>query len=247
LTIITNNKEISAKEAQLIGIALGEYVEVTVADTGIGMTPETMARAFDPFFTTKSAGAGTGLGLSQVYGFAVQSGGGVLLESKAGEGTTICLLLPRARGVAVSRERGAALCSTIRGKATILVVEDDADVREFAVNVITGLGYDVVEAENSESAEAILHGRRDIAAVVTDVVMPGSFDGLELAERIARRSPRIPVLVTTGYATRAQDRVRAAGAALLPKPYRASALAAAVQSLARAESAYGTQPQRASA
>jgi PAS domain S-box-containing protein len=181
-------------------VETGQYVLIAVADTGVGMDKSTLERAFEPFFTTKETGKGTGLGLSQVYGFVRQSAGHVKVYSEPGEGTIVKIYLPRHVGdedfpQAVERSRAAARAI---GTERILVVEDDDALRACTVEMLSELGYDVLEAPGAAAALQILERRRDIDLLFTDVVMPGT-NGRQLADEAVRRRPQLKVLFTTGY------------------------------------------------
>jgi PAS domain S-box-containing protein len=181
-------------------VETGQYVLIAVADTGVGMDRSTLERAFEPFFTTKETGKGTGLGLSQVYGFVRQSAGHVKVYSEPGEGTIVKIYLPRHVGdedfpQAVERSRAAARAI---GTERILVVEDDDALRACTVEMLSELGYDVLEAPGAAAALQILDRRRDIDLLFTDVVMPGT-NGRQLADEAVRRRPQLKVLFTTGY------------------------------------------------
>jgi PAS domain S-box-containing protein len=178
----------------------GEYVLVSVRDTGYGMSKETLARVFEPFFTTKPMGQGTGLGLSQLYGFIKQSGGHVNIESEVGKGTTVKLYLPRseiAQSVLVSKLR--ELAAEPPKQDTVLVVEDDEDVRRYTVNMLRELGYRVIQAGDGSAALRHLEAHPEIRFLFTDVGLPGEYNGRELAEEALRRRPYLKVLFTTGY------------------------------------------------
>ena len=168
----------------------GQYVMVAVTDRGSGMTPEVLAKAFDPFFTTKDVGHGTGLGLSQVYGFAKQSGGHVKIYSEIGEGTTVKLYFPRVHSAALQDETEEAE-PIARGSAneTILVVEDDTDVRSYSCDMLRDLGYNVLEAENGSAGLKLLDAHPDIRVLFTDVGLPGGMNGRQLADEARRRKP----------------------------------------------------------
>ena len=182
----------------------GQYVMISLTDTGIGMTAETRARAFDPFFTTKEVGQGTGLGLSQVYGFVKQSGGHVKIYSEPGEGTTVKLYLPRLHGErALSELPESTQAPRGRKGESILVVEDDEDVRTNTATILRELGYEVIEAADGNEALAKLAANADISLLFTDVGLPGALNGRKLAEAISQRRPDIKVLYTTGYARNA--------------------------------------------
>ena len=204
----------------------GQYVALSVTDTGSGMPKEVIERAFEPFFTTKQAGQGTGLGLSQVYGFVKQSGGHVKIYSEAGEGTTVRLYLPRATGVAADSR--AERPDSLRGGAErILLVEDDADVRAFLTDSMRELGYGVLEAADAEQALRILETPERIDLLLTDVVLPGQ-NGRQLAERAAELRPELKVMFMTGYSRNAivhQGRLDP-GVNLIQKPVVQSELAA---------------------
>jgi nitrogen-specific signal transduction histidine kinase/ActR/RegA family two-component response regulator len=217
----------------------GQYVLLSVSDTGCGMAPAELARAFDPFYTTKGVGKGTGLGLSMVYGFARQSRGHVKLYSEPGEGTTVRLYLPRAAvekpGAAVSVIPEPAVPVT-EGQALVLVVEDDVLVRRHVVAQLGSLGYRVLQAANGPEGLDLLRAHPDIDLLFTDVVMPGGMNGRELAEAARALRPGIKLLYTSGYTENAivhQGRLDP-GVQLLPKPYRKVELAAKVQAVLQA-------------
>ena len=170
-------------------VRTGRYVLIAVTDTGSGMSEETRQRAFEPFFTTKPAGAGTGLGLSMVYGFVKQSGGNIQLYSEAGHGTSVRVFLPLRCAMSVPAPRRPRRMATLwrAGTETILVVEDDARVRRVATARLRSLGYQVVEADNGANGLAMLAKFPEIAMMFTDVVMPGGMSGDELAEDGPRR------------------------------------------------------------
>ncbi|KAA5611523.1 response regulator [Rhodovastum atsumiense] len=202
LTIALANKVLDADHARRhTEVTPGEYVMVAVSDTGTGMAPEVLARVFEPFFTTKEAGKGTGLGLPMVYGFVRQSGGHVTITSQPGEGTTVRLYLPRAPGAVLpAPQRGAACLTLPRGSGTILVVEDDAAVREVAVIILRELGYRVLEAGDGTEALRVFGqvGTR-LDLVLVDVVLPGGMKGHEVARRLAEVRPELRTLFMSGY------------------------------------------------
>jgi PAS domain S-box-containing protein len=212
----------------------GQYVMVAVSDSGSGMAPEVMERVFDPFFTTKKVGEGTGLGLSMVYGFVKQSGGHVSVYSEVGEGTTIKLYIPKAKHADLSQrpaKGGRPVVPT--GDETILVVEDDPDVRAFAVAALGSLGYQVLEAGDGPAALALIESRRHVDLVLADVVLPGGMNGREIAEQIQKRLPGVEVLFTSGYTENAivhQGRLDE-GVELLAKPYTRQSLARSVRQM----------------
>jgi len=204
----------------------GQYVMVGVSDTGIGMPPDIVAQAFEPFFTTKPEGRGTGLGLSQVYGFVKQSGGHIKIYSEVGQGTTVKLYLPRTR----KPQEGTGPVATHAaqgGSERILVVEDDAQVRAAAVDTLSELGYAVLKAENAEQALAILASGAPVDMLFTDVVMPGPISARELARRAQEMQPSLLVLYTSGYTQNAivHNGKLDDDAVLLSKPYRRDELA----------------------
>ena len=208
----------------------GDYVVFSVADTGIGMTPEVLARAFEPFFTTKEAGKGSGLGLSMVYGFATQSGGALRIESQLGYGTRIALCLPVAASsapapTALPRMRSSA------GNETILVVEDETEVRGIAVAFLRSLGYGVAVAADAQEALELLRQRPDIVLMFSDVVLGAGLTGSELVVEARRLRPDLPALLTSGYEPAAADDEELVVDApeLLRKPYRREELAAAIR------------------
>jgi PAS domain S-box-containing protein len=215
-------------------VRAGEYAMLAVSDTGLGMTNEVMDKAFEPFFTTKKFGEGTGLGLSQVYGFVKQSGGHIKIYSEVGEGTTVRLYFPRALGNA-AEDRASSAKATPFAKAmeTVLVVEDDADVRAYSTEILRELGYAVLQAADADEALGVLATEQQIKLLFTDVGLPGAMNGRQLADEARERRPDIRVLFTTGYARNAivhhgrLDR----GVELIVKPFTYSSLAAKVRSV----------------
>ena len=234
LTIAARNRQISIGESGGNNPPPGDYVAITVTDSGVGMDPETLTKVFDPFFTTKEVGKGTGLGLSMVYGFAKQSGGTVVIDSTPGAGTVVTLLLARSAGSAeapVSMVRESEPFGT--ASETILVVEDDDDVRAYTVATLRELGYRVVEAHNGESALALLDKQEQpIRLLITDVVMP-KMSGSELAAVARARQPDLRILYTSGYPRDAimRDGRLDAGVDLLAKPFTLRTLAARVREI----------------
>ena len=205
----------------------GRYVTIAVTDTGVGMAPEVVARAFDPFFTTKSVGEGSGLGLSMVYGFARQSGGFAIIESELGRGTTVRLYLPRAEAEASDPEIEPQ-AEAPRGKGeTILVIEDDPEVRSLAVTMLENLGYEVLSASEGRGALDTLKATPRIDLLLSDVMLPGGLLGPQVAEQAKRARPDLRVLFMSGYAdaeARSSD-LLAEGAMVLNKPFRRYELA----------------------
>ncbi len=180
----------------------GQYVQIAVTDTGAGMTKEVLERAFEPFFTTKATGLGTGLGLSQMYGFVKQSGGHVKIYREIGEGTTVKIYLRRSAGTHVPPEGLKGETSRGRPGESILVVEDDGDVRAYVVETLSALGYDVREASGAEDALRSLEEHKAISLLLTDVVMPG-MNGRQLADQARARRPELKVVFMTGYSRNA--------------------------------------------
>ena len=209
----------------------GQYVVVCVSDTGTGMPPDVLNRAFEPFFTTKELGQGTGLGLSQVYGFVKQSGGHIKIYSELNQGTTVKIYLPRLR--AHSPDEISEVDEPLVGaeeSETILVVEDDSDVRAYLVDVLRGLDYRVVAAPNAEAALDLLRSNRSVDLLLTDIIMPG-WNGRELAKQAEHLRPGLRVLYMTGYSRNAvvhQGRLDE-GVDLLQKPVSQAQLAMRVR------------------
>lgn len=236
LTIFTENVTIKNKqsEGRQAEIEPGDYVMITLGDTGTGMTEEVLVQLFEPFFTTKEKGKGTGLGLSTVYGIVRQSGGHITVESTLGEGTTFFVYLPRVEGKAeVSDSTETAAEKSTTGTETILLVEDDETVRELAVEILTINGYTVVEARNGVEALDIYKEKSDeIDMLVTDVVMP-QMGGKELAEKLAVIAPDLKVLFLSGYTSTAivQQGILDVDTNFLQKPFTLGAFAGKVRSL----------------
>jgi signal transduction histidine kinase/CheY-like chemotaxis protein len=211
------------------GGLVGEFVAITLMDTGRGMPAEVMARAFEPYFTTKPGGRGSGLGLSQVYGFARQSGGSAVLGSAPGDGTAITLFLPRAEvGPAMAAQVATQPASAI-GPGRILLVEDDPKVAEATEELLHSMGFDTCWAADGPAALAFLENDPKLELVLSDVVMPGGVSGLDLARALRDRRPELPVILTTGYTSHASE-VMAEGFALIEKPYRRDVLASTLRS-----------------
>src|SRR5437764_10245453 len=228
--ISTGRKKLGAAEAKAMSeLPPGDYVTVGVADTGEGMAPAVVSRVFEPFFTTKDVGKGSGLGLSQVYGFVTQSGGHVGIESKPGAGTTVTFYLPAAQLGAELRAAENAEEGEAPTLGRILVVEDDPEVLEVTVETLRIMGYEVLTAPDAPSALAVLRRERDIDVLFTDVVMPRGMNGLELAREAARLRPEMRVLLASGYSRAALSSEHGLAGqdefAFLAKPYRGSELA----------------------
>jgi PAS domain S-box-containing protein len=247
LIIETANVFLDEEYAQQhLDVTAGEYVMLAVTDTGTGMTPDVAARALEPFFTTKPAGRGTGLGLSQVYGFVKQSGGHVSIYSELGHGTTIKIFLPRSATTAQAapppRARGGSLPT---GTESILIVEDNPDVRRLVRRQLTELGYTIHEASNGPEALTMLRSQLAVDLMFTDIIMPEGMTGYELAGQARDSRPNLKILFTSGYTAigAAQDHERG-DVPLLSKPYRKSELAHFIRSALDVD-AHGTQLESA--
>jgi signal transduction histidine kinase len=212
----------------------GDYVMVEVADTGCGMPASVRERAFEPFFTTKPVGQGTGLGLSMAYGFIKQSGGEIDLSSEPGKGTRVRIFLPRCATEANSLEDSTP-APLFGGLETILVVEDEVDVRSSTVELLSALGYQVFEAGDAASAVDLIDTGAKIDLVFSDVVMPGKMSSLELSREVRRKLPAAQMLFTSGYAegVLAHEGRLDSGVNLLQKPYNADVLSARIRHLLR--------------
>ncbi len=236
LTIETGNTYLDEEYAAAHDeVKAGQYVMVAVSDTGTGMTPETIENAFQPFFTTKEAGKGTGLGLSQVYGFVKQSGGHLKLYSDLDHGTTVKIYLPRHFSIGRPERATERPTSILPADGeTVLLVEDDADVREFSAAALTHLGYRVFEAPDAGAALEMLDGYPEIALLLTDVGLPG-LNGRQLADEARRRIPYLKVVYTTGYARNAivHHGMLDAGVDLLAKPFTTDGLGRKLQEVLR--------------
>jgi signal transduction histidine kinase len=204
----------------------GDFVELALTDTGIGIAQEHIAKVFEPFFTTKAIGKGTGLGLSQVHGFAHQSGGTVTAASAPGRGSTITLYLPRARAALTRAQETMDTPLAPHMEGTVLVVEDNAEVAGVTVALLEQLGYRTLFADNASTALARLKGRDKIDLVLSDIVMPGAMNGIELAGEIRRQYPHLPVLLTSGYSESA--RAAEARYPILRKPFELADLVRAL-------------------
>lgn len=227
LVIETANRPLDAEHATALGLGSGDYIEIAVSDSGLGMSPEVAARAFDPFFTTKGVGRGTGLGLSQVFGFVHQSGGAVSIESVPGEGTTVRVFLPARREmVAVDKDAGCAPSEAPRARAgeIVLAVEDEERVRAFSVEALRELGYEVVDARDGPEALRLIEAGHRPTLLFTDVVMP-DMTGRELARRALDIFPELKVLLTSGYSPDKSE----ADERILAKPFNLDELARAVR------------------
>lgn len=229
LTIATNARRIDGDPE----LKAGDYVEVRVRDTGSGIPPDVLARALDPFFTTKGTGKGTGLGLSQVYGIAQQAGGTVRVESRVGEGTSVSLFLPRTQASAQAADTGEREVAPLsEATATVLVIDDDPDVRGVIVDSLAALGYRVIEASDGPSGLAAMDADTPDVMMI-DFAMP-VMNGAEVAKLVKERRPGLPIVFASGYAeTAAIEAVAGGDALLLRKPFRVDELQAIISAALR--------------
>jgi CheY-like chemotaxis protein len=235
LTITTRNITFDEVQAHRLNVPPGQYVSISVADTGHGMPPEILDRALEPFFTTKETAKGSGLGLSSVYGFLRQSGGSMDINSEVGIGTVVHMYLPRA-ATNVPEVASAIDADDRRANGElILVVEDNDRVREVVRMNLQSLGYRVIEASNALDAKTILTSTKGIQLVFSDVVMPGEMNGYDLADWIQMEKPAIKVLLASGYNELTLDKGLRSNVRLLGKPYRRSQFAQALNELLRGD------------
>jgi PAS domain S-box-containing protein len=236
LTIKTKNMPLGdARAARQRGLNPGDYVMVSVTDTGIGMAPEILDRVFEPFFTTKPQGRGTGLGLSMVYGFAQQSGGHARITSKLGQGTTVRIYLPRYLG-ALPDQAGSPEpdgMQEVQSGKTVLVVDDEEGIRMLATEALEELGYEAMEAGNGAEALRILQSGKPLDLLVTDVGMPGGMNGRQLAEAARAQRPDLKILFITGYAENAVfgNAPLDPGMQIIIKPFTMDILAARIRTM----------------
>ncbi|MCY6379661.1 PAS domain S-box protein [Hoeflea prorocentri] len=241
LFIETSNTVIDEHySAREIGVEPGDYIRISVSDTGVGMTENVLEKAFEPFFTTKQSGRGTGLGLSTVYGFAKQSGGNVTIYSEEGFGTTVNLYLPRHDGVAEAEHTQDDIADqhSLEGRGElVLVVEDDPRVRKLTVQRLEILNYRTVSASDGQEALNILKNRKDIDVVFTDLVMPGRLSGYGVVDAARKMHPDIGILMTSGFAEDLlnADRLSNRSLSLLRKPYRQADLARVLRTVIEAD------------
>lgn len=224
LTIETANVDLDAAAGAMAGVPPGQYCVISVTDDGVGMSPEIAARVFDPFFTTKDVGEGSGLGLSQVYGFVKQSGGYVSVTTQPGQGACFRIYLQRCREEESAAPAEAAASAPAQNGETVLVVEDDDNVRKSTTALLRELGYHVREAANGRDALAALDESADIGLLFTDVMMPG-MSGCELAEAASRRQPSLKILYATGFIRGAPDGSKLRQDQVLMKPFSIDQLA----------------------
>jgi len=241
LTLETGNAHLDdAYAADHAEVSAGQYVMVSVTDSGAGMPPEVAERAFDPFYTTKGVGRGTGLGLSQVHGFVKQSGGHVKIYSEPGVGTTVKLYLPRSQSAEAAASASATPIEALRaaGEEIVLVVEDEERVRHLSVDALRELGYTVVQAPDATQALAVLEMQPRVDLLFTDIVMP-DMNGRKLADEATQRRPDLKVLYTTGYTRNAivHNGMLDADVAFLAKPFTYEQLALKVRQVLDGEGA----------
>ncbi len=235
ITIESSNKRLDGRAARERELTPGEYVSLCVSDMGIGMTPEVIAKAFDPFFTTKPIGQGTGLGLSMIYGFTKQSGGQVCIYSEVGQGSTVCLYLPRHLSKADGVEQPPEPADVARAGhgQSVLVVDDEPTVRMLVMEVLQDLGYVVIEAADGAAALRVLQANGRLDLLITDVGLPGGMNGRQVADAARTSRPDLKVLFITGYAENAvvSHGHLDPGMHVLTKPFALEALASRVKAL----------------
>jgi PAS domain S-box-containing protein len=236
ITIETANRWMDDRTARARDVEPGQYLSLCVSDTGTGMTPDIVARAFDPFFTTKPIGQGTGLGLSMIYGFARQSGGQARIYSEVGQGTMVCIYLPRHYGeggeAVAEADRNDEAPRAVEGE-TVLVVDDEPTVRMLVIDVLGDLGYQALEAEDGASGLKILQSRARVDLLITDVGLPNGMNGRQVADAARVLRPGLKVLFITGYAENAVvgNGHLDPGMAVLTKPFAMDDLAAKIRAL----------------
>jgi len=235
ITIETANKWLDERAAREQGIPAGQYLALCVTDTGTGMSQETISRAFEPFFTTKPLGQGTGLGLSMIYGFAQQSGGQVRIYSELGQGTTVCVYLPRYPGSVADDATSveAVVQSHSDRDETVLIVDDEPSVRMLLTDTLADLGYSSLEAADSATGLEILESDARIDLLITDVGLPGGMNGRQMADAARARRPGLKVLFITGYAENAVLRTGQLepGMSLMTKPFPIDAMAERIRDM----------------
>jgi CheY-like chemotaxis protein len=239
ITVETHNKWIDERASRKLDIPEGQYLSLCVTDTGTGMSPDVIARVFEPFFTTKPMGEGTGLGLSMIYGFAQQSGGQVRICSEVGEGSSVCIYLPRHYGEVEDEEGAAKLVTLDRSDQgeTVLVVDDEPSVRMLITDILEDLGYLAIEASDSASGLKVLQSDVRIDLLVTDVGLPGGMNGRQMSDAARVSRPDLKVLFITGYAEHAilGNGHLAPGMSVLTKPFAMEAMATRIRSLIEAD------------
>ncbi|MGI4847223.1 MAG: PAS domain-containing protein [Janthinobacterium lividum] len=235
ITIATANRSLERKAAKQHGIEPGQYISLCVYDTGMGMAPDVISKAFDPFFTTKPIGAGTGLGLSMIYGFAKQSGGSVNIQSEVGVGSMVCIYLPRHDGTVHLAPQNMELANAPRGLAgeTVLVVDDEPTIRMLMGDVLNELGYRAIEAEDGAAGLRLLNSGMRIDLVISDVGLPGGMNGRQMADAARVTRADLKVLFITGYAehTVLSHGHLEPGMHVMTKPFTMEAMASRIREL----------------
>ncbi len=235
LTVETANKWIDSSTAKQRGLEEGQYVTVCVSDTGVGIDKDTVEKVFEPFFTTKPIGEGTGLGLSMVYGFARQSHGHVRIYSEVGQGTMVCLYLPRHFGEVEAAEARQAVEAPLLGSGgkSVLVVDDEPVIRMLVVDALEEMGFECAEAGDGPEGLAILESAERLDLLITDVGLPGGLNGRQVADRARELRPDLKVLFITGYAENAalNHGHIGPGTRVLTKPFSVSELTSRIESL----------------
>lgn len=237
ITIETANRWFDQRSARDRGVEPGQYISVCVSDTGVGMTPAVQAKAFDPFFTTKPIGVGTGLGLSMVYGFAKQSGGAANIYSELGQGTMLCIYLPRHLGEGELAEPLPEPASVPRGAGeTVLVIDDEPTVRMLVSEVLSDLGYTAIEAEDGATGLKVLESDARVDLLITDVGLPGGLNGRQVADAARSKRPDLKVLFITGFAENAvlSHGHLAPGMHVMTKPFAMDSLGIRIRELIEA-------------
>jgi len=235
LIIETNNRLLEVEAAKERELSPGQYVTLSVSDTGTGMTPEVIRRAFDPFFTTKPMGEGTGLGLSMIYGFARQSGGQVRIDSEPGRGSLVCLYLPRYVGEAEGADTLPDLTRAPRAQSgeTVLIVDDEPTVRMLVTEVLEDLGYTALEAADGAAGLRVLQSDARVDLLVTDVGLPGGLNGRQVADAGRALRPNLKILFITGFAENAVvgNGQLDQGMQILTKPFALESLASLIKDM----------------
>jgi signal transduction histidine kinase len=235
ITVETANRTLDAESARVREMPEGQYLCLSVADTGTGMSAEVIAKAFDPFFTTKPLGQGTGLGLSMIYGFTKQSGGQVRVQSTVGQGTIICIYLPRYLGETQRNQDDTQSSATLHAKAgeTILIVDDEPTVRTLLKDVLNDLGYNLLEAADSVEGLEVLRSSAHIDLLITDVGLPGGMNGRQMADAGRQIRPKLKTLFITGYAENSVigNGQLGPGMQVLTKPFAVDTLVSRVSGL----------------
>ena len=223
IMISSRNVTLDQERANRLGLQPGRYVALTVGDSGPGIPEDVRTRVFEPFFTTKEIGKGTGLGLSQVYGFVTQSGGQVELDTQSGKGTRVHLFIPAipgGEGEDNDEGEGEVAQPPRQSLGTVLIVEDEPDVLEMAIQIFESLGYDVLSASNARAALDVLKQEEQIDVLFSDIVMPGGMNGVELAQEARRMRPALKLLLASGYPMSALDHPDLKEISFISKPYR---------------------------